>query len=87
MTADPGLAPPSSMRQVLREGFALVVRFVRAHPVAFRIAVGGATAFAGVIVGGAVVVGRVTDDLIAPVLDEGVPVGGKWLGAGRPESK
>jgi len=69
------------MRQVLTEGLALIVRFVRAHPVAFGLAVGGATAFAGAIVGAAVVVGRVTDDLIVPVLDGGVAVDGKWVGA------
>ena len=69
------------MRQVLREGMALIGRFVRAHPVSFALAVGGATAFAGAIVGAAVVVGRVTDELIVPVLDEGAAVGTAWLGA------
>jgi ABC-type multidrug transport system fused ATPase/permease subunit len=72
---------PTSIRRVLRDGFSLIARFVRAHPVAFALAVGGATGFAGAIVGAAFVVGRVTDTLIIPVLDGGEAVGSRWVGA------
>jgi ATP-binding cassette subfamily B protein len=72
---------PTSIRRVLRDGFSLVARFVRSHPAAFLLAVGGATGFAGAIVGAAFVVGRVTDTLIIPVLDGGQRVGNRWVGA------
>ncbi|HSR15244.1 MAG TPA: hypothetical protein VLL51_05800, partial [Gemmatimonadales bacterium] len=72
---------PQTIRQVLGEGVALIARFVRARPVSFGLAVGGATLFAGAILASAVVVGRITDSLIIPVLDGGEPVGSRWLGA------
>ena len=57
---------------VLRDGSRLIWRFVRAHPWAFAIAVTGAAMFAGAIIAAALVVGWVTDNVIIPILDEGV---------------
>jgi ATP-binding cassette subfamily B protein len=74
------MTTPDTLRVVLRDGFALIRRFVRARPLAFSLAVGGATVYASAIVVAAIVVGRVTDNLIIPVLDGGVPVGSRWLG-------
>ena len=59
------------MRTVVRDGFRLIGRFVRARPWSFGLAVAGAVMFAAAIVAAAVVVGRVTDELIVPVLDGG----------------
>lgn len=58
-----------------------MARFVRAHPVAFAIGVFGAANFAAAIVASAVVVGRVTDELIVPVLTDGEPIDGRIRGA------
>ncbi len=55
----------------------LIGHFVARHPVSFALAVGGAALFAGAIVASAVVIGRATDALIIPVLDQGEPIGGK----------
>jgi len=74
------MTAPEPLSVVLRDGLALVRRFVRARPGAFALAVGGATVFASAIVLAAVVVGRVTDDLIIPVLDGGLPLGSRWVG-------
>jgi len=68
------------LKNVLRDGFALIGRFIRARPVAFSLAVTGALVFASAIVASAIVVGRVTDDLIIPVLGGGVPLGRRWVG-------
>ena len=52
-----------------------------AHPIAFAIGVFGAANFAAAIVASAVVVGRVTDELIVPVLTDGEPISGRIRGA------
>ncbi len=61
---------------VLRDGVSLIWRFVKGHPAAFGLAVFGAAVFAGAIIASAWVIGRVTDELIIPVLDEGVSAKG-----------
>jgi len=73
------MTTPEPLSVVLRDGMALIRRFVRARPGAFALAVGGATVFASAIVVAALVVGRVTDDLIIPVLDGGLPLGSRWV--------
>ena len=70
-----------SVRQIARDGAGLMSRFVRAHPMAFAIGVFGAANFAAAIVASAVVVGRVTDELIVPVLTDGEPINGRIRGA------
>jgi ABC-type multidrug transport system fused ATPase/permease subunit len=75
-------APPrETLGTVLRDGFRLIGRFVRARPWSFALAVFGALVFASAIVLAAFVVGRVTDELIIPVLDGGEPIGNRWKGA------
>jgi ABC-type multidrug transport system fused ATPase/permease subunit len=56
---------------VLRDGIRLIWRFVKGHPAAFGLAVFGAALFAGAIIASAWVIGRVTDRVIIPILDEG----------------
>jgi ATP-binding cassette, subfamily B, bacterial len=68
-----------TMTGVVRDGRRLVARFVRGHPVAFFLAVGGAALFAASIVASAIVIGRITDDLILPVLGEGEDRGNRLL--------
>jgi ATP-binding cassette subfamily B protein len=74
------MTTPEPLKVVLRDGFAMIRRFIAARPWAFALAVSGATVYASAIVAAALVVGRVTDDLIVPVLDQGQPVGNKWVG-------
>lgn len=66
---------------VLRDGFGLIARFVRAHPGSFAIALIGSIIFAGSIIVSSFVIGWVTDTLIIPVLDEGTPYEGLVLPA------
>ncbi len=54
---------------VARRGVRLLWRSVRAQSRPFLVSVGGATLFAVMAVGGTVVVGRVTDDILVPALD------------------
>ncbi len=56
---------------MLREGAAIAVRFARARTGSFSLAVLGAALFVSAIVASAIVIGRVTDELIVPVLDQG----------------
>jgi ABC-type multidrug transport system fused ATPase/permease subunit len=73
--------PTESIRVVLRDGFAHVGRLLRAHPWAYALAAAGAIAFATSIVAAAVVIGRVSEELIIPVLDGGEALGSRWVGA------
>lgn len=68
---------PPSIRSVLADGARLIGRYVKAHPLSFAVGVFGAANFAAAIVASAVVVGRITDDLIVPVLDGGEPIQGR----------
>jgi ATP-binding cassette subfamily B protein len=74
------MTTPEPIRLVLRDGFALVGRFIRARRASFALAVTGALVCSSAIVASAIVVGRVTDDLIVPVLRGGEPVGSRWVG-------
>ncbi len=62
------MTQPVPLRVLIRDGSALLARFVRRHPISFSIGVFGAANFAAAIVASAVVVGRLTDSLIVPVL-------------------
>jgi ATP-binding cassette subfamily B protein len=74
------MSTPEPIKAVLRDGFALIRRFIAARPGAFTLAVAGAIVYASAIVASALVVGRVTDDLIIPVLGGGEALGSRWLG-------
>ena len=65
--------------KVLRDGYGLVAGFVRVHPVSFLVAVSGAAIFASGVILSAWVIGRATDQLIIPVLDEGASPSGLVL--------
>ena len=54
---------------------------MQGHPLAFAVGVFGAALFAAAIVASAVVIGRITDDLVVPVLDQGEPVDGRLQAA------
>lgn len=66
-----------SIGTVIRRGLSLIGKFVRWHPWSFVLAVLGSILFVSAIVGAAVVIGRVTDRVIIPVLDGGEPIGNK----------
>ncbi len=61
----------ASLKSMLREGGAIAVRFAKARTGSFVLAVIGAALFVSAIVASAIVIGRVTDELIVPVLDGG----------------
>jgi ABC-type multidrug transport system fused ATPase/permease subunit len=65
--------------EVLAGGFRLIGRFVGWHPWAFGLAVAGAAVFVAAIVASALVIGRITDLVIVPVLDGGEDVGNKVM--------
>jgi ATP-binding cassette, subfamily B, bacterial len=75
------VADVPNLRTLAVDGTRLIARFVRAHPVSFVIAVFGSFNFAAAIVVSAIVVGRITDDVIVPVLDGGEPIDGRLRGA------
>ncbi len=68
---------PPPLRGVLGGGLGLTWSFVKRRPWSFTIAVIGAILFVSAIVASAVVVGRVTDSLIIPVLEDGASTAGK----------
>jgi ATP-binding cassette subfamily B protein len=66
-----------SLPSIVGGGFRLLARYVRAHPLAYAVGATGAALFAAAIVTSAVVVGRITDSLILPVLERGEPIQGR----------
>jgi ABC-type multidrug transport system fused ATPase/permease subunit len=61
------------LRSVIGGGLRLIAKLVRWHPWSFFLAVVGAGLFVSAIVAAAYVIGRVTDQVIIPILDEGEP--------------
>ena len=78
MPADTTLQPSApSLGDVLGGGLGLTWAFVKRRPWSFVLAVSGAILFVSAIVASAVVVGRVTDELIIPVLQGGESIDGR----------
>ena len=57
--------------RIMRRGARLLWRSVRAQPGPFSLAVAGATLFAVMAVGGTIVLGKVTDEVLTPAFEEG----------------
>lgn len=72
---------PEGEAGMFRRGARLIGRSLRAHPGAHTLAILSANVFALAAVGFTVVIGRITDDVIVPALDEGVSDGGRLAGA------
>lgn len=70
-------ASAPSLGGVLGGGLALTWSFVKRRPWSFALAVFGAILFVSAIVASALVIGRITDDLIIPVLQDGESVDGR----------
>lgn len=66
---------------VVRDGAALIWRFVRAHRGSFALGVTGGALFAGAIILASRVIGWITDEVVIPVLDGGVDPSGLLLPA------
>jgi len=64
---------------VVARGMRLIATLVRWHPWAFLIASLGAALFVSAIVASAIVIGKVTDEVIIPVLDGGEPAENRVL--------
>ncbi len=71
--------PPASPLGVLAQGVRLIAKFVRWRPRTFVRAVFGAAMYASAIILSALIVGRLTDELIIPVLDQGESAEGRIL--------
>ena len=71
---------PISAAAVLRGGFRIVWRFIKAHPWSFALAVTGAALFAASIIASSAVIGWITDTAIIPVLSEGAAASEKIRG-------
>ncbi|MFV1999815.1 MAG: ABC transporter ATP-binding protein [Acidimicrobiia bacterium] len=80
-TTDPIEKRPPTLKHVLGGGLHLTWGFVRHRPWSFALAVGGAILFVSAIVASAVVVGRIADSLIIPVLADGESIDGKLIPA------
>lgn len=68
-------------RRVMRRGVTLLWASVRAQARPFAISVSGATLYGVMAVGATVVLGRVTDDVIVPALEDGGVGRGQVVGA------
>ena len=71
-------APPR-LGDVIAGGMRLIRQFVRWHPWSFTLAVLGAALFVSAIVASAVVIGRITDLVIIPVLEGGEDIGNRVM--------
>ena len=76
-TRSPDAPDTVTLTEVLSGGFRLIGRFVRWHPWSFSLAVLGSAVFVAAIVASAIVIGRITDLVIIPVLDGGEEIGNK----------
>ena len=68
-------AAPAGPATVMRAGASLIGRLLRQQPIAATVAITGAISFASAIVAAAAVVGRVTDEVVIPVLAGGAERG------------
>ena len=75
---DPGANSPSPTR----DGIRLIGRFVAMHPVPFVLSLVGGVSWALLVVGATYVLGRITDEVIEPGFDGGVPAGTVWWAVG-----
>ncbi len=63
-------------------GMKLIGSYIRAHPGPFSLSVVGALLYAGGSIGSTAVLGRVTNEVLVPAFERGVPVSKAWLGGG-----
>jgi len=71
--------PPESGGRLLRRGLQFIGRYARAHPVPLTIAIAGSTLYALMSVLGAIVLGRVTDEVVTPAFQTGVDTADLWM--------
>jgi len=62
---------PTGQDHMWRRGARLIMRSLRAHPLMHSLAMTGALVFVAASIGGAIVLGRVTDDLVVPAFEDG----------------
>jgi ATP-binding cassette, subfamily B, bacterial len=67
-------------RGVFLRGMKLIGSYIRAHPGPFSLSVLGALLYAGGSIGSTAVLGRVTNQVLVPAFDRGVPAEKAWLG-------
>jgi ATP-binding cassette subfamily B protein len=69
-------------RATTTEGMRLIARFVRRHPLPFAVSLIGGVSWSAMVVGATYVLGRITDEVIEPGFDGGVPGGTVWWAVG-----
>ena len=62
---------PERAPGIVRRGTRLLVRYVRAQPMAFTVSIVGAAIYAGAAVGTTIVLGRITNTVIVPTFESG----------------
>lgn len=67
---------------IMRRGLSLLVEILRTNPWPAAGAIGGAVVFAAASVAGAIILGRVTDELILPAVEDRPTVGAALAGGG-----
>jgi ATP-binding cassette subfamily B protein len=67
-------------RGVFLRGMKLIGSYIRAHPGPFALSVVGALLYASGSIGSTAVLGRVTNQVLVPAFDQGVPASKAWLG-------
>lgn len=75
----------STDRGVFLRGMKLIGSYIRAHPGPFAISVLGSMLYAAGAIGSTAVLGRVTNQVLVPAFEHGVPASSAWLG-GSPSS-
>ena len=69
-------------RGLFGRGARLILSYIKAHPKPFFISVSGAFVFAVASIGVTVTLGRVTDEVLKPAFDGGVPASAIWTAVG-----
>jgi ABC-type multidrug transport system fused ATPase/permease subunit len=67
-------------RGVFLRGMKLIGSYIRAHPGPFAISVLGSMLYAAGAIGSTAVLGRVTNQVLVPAFEHGVPASSAWLG-------
>jgi ATP-binding cassette subfamily B protein len=75
------MSPGDKDDRLLRRGIRLLWASVRAQPKPFAVSITGATLFAVMAVGGTIVLGRATDEILTPAFHGGVGRGAVAVGA------
>ena len=75
---DPEAALVADTRSITGQGFRLIARLVKLHPLPFVLSLLGGIGWAALVVGASYALGRVTDEVIDPAFKGGVEASAVW---------